>query len=278
MIKIIFVALCISLLFSPFVRCAFKNIHLELYYFFVDLYEKFKNRDDVEFNLYGVQMFIGMFGRGKTLSMTHQALKIYKRYGDRVRFISNYELKTIPYIPLINFEQLVDLGDDDSDYIGTVVLIDEISSVLNNRAFAKFPMDLLSLLMQQRKRRVFIMCSAQRQKMVDIIFRNITTYCIDCRKLWRFCNLRYYDAWEYENAPNIQMLKPIRNIWWFVRNRDFEAYDTSQMISKSMCADFISNDEAIVRAGLQTSVDAEKLNRKHLRKGYVNNEKRRIRA
>lgn len=272
MTKVLFVALLICLALSPFARCALRNIHFEIYYFIIDLIQKIKNRNDLEFNLYGVEMFIGMFGHGKTLSMTHKATKIYKHYGDRVRFISNYELKNIPYIPLINFEQLVDLGDDDSDYIGNVVLIDEISSVLNNRAFAKFPMDLLSLLMQQRKRRVFIMCTAQRQKMVDIIFRNITTYDIDCRKFWRFCNLRYYDAWDYENAPNIQVLKPIRNYWWFVRNSDFEAYDTSQMISRSMCADFISNDEAIVRAGLETSVSAEKLNKKHLRR--AKNERR----
>lgn len=266
MIKVLFVCCLICYVLSPFFRCAVANLHNEIYYSGLDLYNRIKNRNKIEFDLYGVQMFIGMFGKGKTLSMTHQCEKIYKRYGDQVRFISNYELKNIPYIPLINFEQLVDLGEDQSDYIGTVVCIDEISSVLNNRAFAKFPMDLLSLLMQQRKRRVFIMCSAQRQKMVDIIFRNITTYCIDCSKIWRFCRLRYYDAWDYENAPNIQVLKPLKTIWWFAKDKDFNAYDTSQMISKSMCEDFISNDQAIVRLGLDTSQSVEKLNKRNLRK------------
>ena len=266
MLMVIFVAFLIGFVLSPFFRCLVKNVHFVGGYSVLDLIDKFKNRNNLEFDLYGIDMFIGMFGHGKTLSMTHKANKIYKRYGNSVRFISNYELKNIPYIPLINFEQLCDLGDDESEYIGTVVLIDEISSVLNNRAFAKFPMDLLSLLMQQRKRRVYIMCSAQRQKMVDIIFRNITTYCIDCRKFWRFCNLRYYDAWDYENAPNIQVLKPKFNYWWFVRNKDFDSYDTSQMISRTACADFISNDDAIKRLGLETSASIEKINKHNLKR------------
>ena len=266
MFKVLLVSLLIGYVLSPFARCLYKNFHYSVYYFWFDLIHRLRNRNNLEFDLYGIEMFIGMFGHGKTLSMTHKANQIYKRFGDQVRFISNYELKNIPYIPLINFEQLVDLGDDDSDFIGTVVLIDEISSVLNNRAFAKFPMDLLALLMQQRKRRVFFMVSAQRQKMVDIIFRNITTYCIDCRKIWRFCNLKYYDAWDYENSPNVQLLKPIKNYWWFVRNKDYDSYDTSQMISRSSCADFISNDEAIVRLGLETSASIEKVNSKHLKK------------
>ena len=63
-----------------------------------------------------------MFGKGKTLAMTHRAESLYKRYGNSLRFISNYHLNNIPYIPLINFKQLVDLGDegDDSPYVGTV--------------------------------------------------------------------------------------------------------------------------------------------------------------
>lgn len=269
----IFVFIIIGLfIFSPFFRCFCHDLPFIGYYWVEDTIKRIKRCKDLNFNLYGVEMFISesgkMFGNGKTLSMTHKAMNIYKRYGDSVRFISNYELTEIPYIPLINFQQLVDLGTDDSDYIGTVVLIDEISSVLNNRAFAKFPLELLSLLMQQRKRRVFIMCTCQRQHMVDVIFRNITSYCIACSKWWRFVRLRYYDAWAYENSPNSQYLKPLVTTWWFCRDKDYNAYDTSQMISKSMCADFISNEEAVVRLGLDTSKDIEKLNKATIRKKY----------
>ena len=170
-----------------------------------------------------------MFGRGKTLAMTHRANALYKRYGNTLRFISNYHLNNIPYIPLINFKQLVDLGDenDDSQYVGTVVLIDEISTVLSHRNFSNFPLEMLSMLLQQRKRHIYIMCTAQRFFMVDKIWRSITTRAIDCNKIWRFANLKVYDAWDYEQAVNSGLLKPKANEWWFVRNSDYDAYDTS---------------------------------------------------
>ena len=128
MISVLIVCFIIGFVLSPFFRCFIKNFHFVCGYSVTDIIEKIINRHDITFDLYGIDMFIGMFGHGKTLSMTHKANMIYKKYGDSVRFISNYELKNIPYIPLINFEQLCDLGDDDSAYIGTVVLIDEISS------------------------------------------------------------------------------------------------------------------------------------------------------
>lgn len=107
-------------------------------------------------------MFCGKFGKGKSLSMVRQAEFLYKKYGDTITFISNIELNNIPYIPLVNFQQLVDLGETDSDIQGTVVLIDEIENVLNNRNFAKFPIALLHMLNQQRKKHVVIYCTSPR--------------------------------------------------------------------------------------------------------------------
>ena len=196
-------------------------------------------------------MFIGMFGHGKTLSMTHKARLIYKKYGNQVRFFSNYKLYDIPYIPLINFNQLVDIGEEeDSNYIGTVVLIDEIENVLSHRNFSNFPLALLHTLTQQRKKKVYILCSAQRFFMVDKLFRSITTNVYDCNKYWRFQNCLCYDAWDLENGLNSNLIRPLSNNWWFVRNIDFQSYDTSEMVLKNTAENFISNDESLVRKGL----------------------------
>lgn len=139
-------------------------------------------------------MFIGMFGHGKTLSMTHHAYNIYKRFGDKVRFISNYQLNGIPYIPLTNFNQLVGLGEiEDDPYIGTVVLIDEIENVLSHRNFANFPLALLHTLTQQRKKKVYIMCSAQR----FFIFygrQSVPIYNNQCYKLQQILALSTYGS------------------------------------------------------------------------------------
>lgn len=219
-----------------------------------DIYTYFRDKKYKEFNYFGICMFIGMFGKGKTLSMVHKANQIYAQYGDSIKFISNLDLKGIPYTPLINFEQICQIGlEEDVNRAGTVVLIDEISSVLSHRNYSNFPLEMLNVLTQQRKKKVYIMCTAQRFFMVDKLFRAITTYVVDCNKLWRFQNNKYYDAWELENATNSALLKHCSNSWFFVKNKDYHAYDTTQMISKSASTDFISNDEALRRKCLDSA-------------------------
>lgn len=255
---LLFCFLAFCFIAFPLIRVIITNLHLIGLYSLLDTILYIKDQKWKDFNLFGISMFIGMFGHGKTLSMTHQARLIYEKYGDNVRFISNYKLNDIPYIPLINFNQLVDLGEEEEEnYVGTVILIDEIENVLSHRNFANFPLPLLHMLTQQRKKRVYILCSAQRFFMVDKLWRSITTNVYNCNKFWRFQHVEEYDAWELENAMNYSMIKRKSNHWYFVRNKDYLAYDTSQMISKGSAEDFISNDESIVRRGLDASVNID---------------------
>ena len=256
MIKFLILIFFVCFALFGLVRCFVCNIHNVAFYSVWDIIDYIKNKKWKLFNLYGIDMFIGMFGHGKTLSMTHKARMIYNKYGDSVRFISNYKLIGIPYIPLINFAQLVDLGEEeDNKYVGTVVLIDEIENVLSHRNFANFPLALLHTLTQQRKKHIYIMCSAQRFFMVDKLFRSITTNVIDCKKYWRFQHVVYYDAWDYENGMNPQLIKSFASRWWFVKNGDFNCYDTEQMVSKDSAEMFISNDESLQRKGLDSVVN-----------------------
>lgn len=266
--KIVFILIFIFFyLISPFVRMFIKNIHYEYYYIFTDLAIYIKEKKWKLFGFYGIDMFIGMFGHGKTLSMVHRARLIYKQFGDSIRIFSNIELKNIPYIPLINFNQLVDLGEEeDKKYVGTIVLIDEVENVLSHRNYANFPLELLHMLTQQRKKHVYIMATAQRFFMVDKLFRSITTNAIDCKKIWRWQNVKYYDAWDYENAVNSQILRPKLNKWWFVKNIDYDSYNTELMVSKDSAENFISNNESIIRKGLDVSVNYDAIQDKHIRK------------
>ena len=296
------------LLYCGFTRCLIFNIHKALYYAGVDFYTYIKEKKWNDFNYFGIDMFIGMFGHGKTLSMTSKARKLYRKYGNSIRFVSNYELKDIPYIPLVNFNQIVNLGrealedipkyfeSDDTlplhyyddkgrvkkeyrrkvkvgmdennepiyerkiirpSYKGTVVLIDEIEDLLSHRNYASFPLQMLNTLTQQRKAHIYIMCSAQRFFMVDKLFRGITTHVIDCNKYWRFQHSVYYDAWDYENAMNPQLVKRLLSRWTFITNKDFDSYDTTQMISEDMSTQFISNEEQLTRIGLDNMVNSD---------------------
>ena len=254
--NIIIILSLIAFIIFPFLRCMLFNLHNVGIYTIYDLFMYVWHRKWRDFKCYGIDMFVGMFGHGKTLSMTHKAYKLYKKFGDSLLFVSNYELKGIPYVPLVNFNQLLQIGQDDSGkYQGTVVLIDEIEDVLSHRNYASFPLQLLNVLTQQRKKHVYIMCSAQRFFMVDKLFRAITTHVIDCNKYWRFQNMRYYDAWDYENAMTPQLVKSLASRWWFVKNKDFACYNTEQMITEDMSTKFISNEESLARIGLDNVVN-----------------------
>ena len=132
-------------------------------------------------------------------------------------------------------------------------MIDEVEDILSHRNYASFPLQMLNTLTQQRKAKIYIMCSAQRFFMVDKLFRAITTHVVDCSKHWRLQHMMYYDAWDYENAMNTQLVKQLTHKWWFVKNNDFDSYDTTQMISDDMSKNFISNEESLMRKGLDAT-------------------------
>lgn len=248
---------------SPLLRCIVRNLG-NIYFFGLKdiiLYFKEKKWEDVNIGA-GITCWIGMFGHGKSLSMCKRCQTIYDQYGDRVRFISNIHLKHIPYIELTNFNQIVKIADDpDYSYEATVVVIDEIEALLSHRNFANFPLSLLNCLMQQRKLKLRIFCTCQRWFTVDKIWRSITTDIYDCNKYWRFQHMVKYDAWDYENAMNFTSIRPIQNIWWFVKNRDYDTYDTSEMVSRQSSEDFLSNEESIVRTGLDNMANPDAVKR-----------------
>lgn len=248
--KVIIIGLVVVFAISPLFRVIVKNLHLVGIYSIVDIFTYIKYRKWDCFEEYGIHIFCGLFGHGKTLSMVHVANNLYKRYGNTIRFISNVDLKNIPYIELVNFQQLVDLGEIEDDiFQGTVVLIDEIENVLNNRNFAKFPMALLHVINQQRKKKVVFYCTSPRFFQIDKMMRQIATTVYVCDKYWRFQHIQAFDAWDYENAMNTRDIKCIKNIWWFVKNQDYTAYNTTQMISKNSAENFISNEESLKRIG-----------------------------
>lgn len=282
--EIVVIGLFCVLMSVPLVRCAVFHVKEILFYSVNDIYAYFRSRKWDDFRLFGIDLFVGMFGKGKTLTMTHRVRELYEKYGDRLRIISNYKLNGIPYVPLVNFQQLVNLnvsedppdpyeGEDDFDYhcrvlrhwfdtytdseeskiVGTVVCIDEISSVLSHRNYSNFPLELLGLLCQPRKKSVYIMCTSQRFFMVDKLFRSLTTNVYDCRKVWRFQRFSVFDGWSYENATDSSLLRPLSSGCWFVKDADYESYDTSELIDRNKAEDFMSNEDTLVRKGLESA-------------------------
>lgn len=243
MIYIILIAFVF--LACPIVPFLFKNFYLVVFYGVLDIYKYFKYKRWREFKRYGkIMCYTGLFGSGKTLSMTHFVRYLYEKYNNQevfdfeqgkwvvqhIHIISNYTLYGIPYTPLTCEEQLYNIEQPKQDI--TIVLLDEISAIFNNRDYKNFTPDLLISLLQCRHRKVLFLGSAQRFQMTDKNFRQTMETSSNCKKFWRICRVNLLDAYELENCTNPLMLKPLARQYWFVRDSDYQAYDTNEMVTK----------------------------------------------
>lgn len=214
--------------------------------------------------------YMGLFGKGKTLSAVHYVCGVYRTYNNKkvyddirkkwvvqkVHVISNVDL-AIPYERFTSLAQIVSISEryhkiDEKDGTLTVhiVLGDEFSVQLNSRNF-KSNIDplFLNTLLTCRHHHISLVYTAQRFGHVDALLRQVTSYVISCNKLWRVMVHTRYDAYELENANNPLMVKPINRYGWFIRNRDFKAYDTLACVDnlKKSCleGDMLSESEIL---------------------------------
>lgn len=239
------------LVLFPVFRCAFFHPFLLIFYLFHDFFLWIRRKQSNLCSSGQLVAYVGLFGRGKTLSAVHKVVGLYKRFDgkkvwcgrrkkivtQRIKVLSNVHLK-IPYEKLVSLQQIVQLAkgqeviDDETDVLTSIVVLgDEFSVQLNSRAFRTNidPLFLNSLL-TCRHYHLSIFYTAQRFGQVDALLRQVTSYVVECDKWWRFQRLSYYDAWELENASNPRLLSPYMRMCWFVRQRDYEAYDTLAVV------------------------------------------------
>lgn len=231
----------IILLCIKFTRCVILNAFREMVYLGLDAFTYIKEKKWNQWNGFGLNIYVGMFGKGKTLSATRYVLRKAKRY--KLNVISNIKLNGYPYTPLTNWQQIVDAPGN------TIILVDEMSTVFNARSWKDFNINLLFQLLQCRKNKKEIVGTAQRFAHVDKLLRDITYEVIDCRKVWRWQHTVHYDAWDYENCQNKDMLKRTFHKWVFINNKAYKSYDTSEIIDNAKRTDFMSNDEILAARG-----------------------------
>lgn len=271
MILVVFLVLVFALLFFPTLRCAVFHPTAALFNGVRDLYKYIRNK---EYNLCGsgeLVAYIGLFGKGKTLSAVHKVVSSYHQYDgkkvwcprrgkivtQRVKVISNVSL-SIPYEDFVSLEQIVLAAernrayDDEHDTLTvTLVLGDEFSVQMNSRNF-KTNIDplFLNTILTCRHYYISLYYTAQRFGHVDALLRQVTSYVVDCDKLWRFQRLNYFDAWDMENATSTKLVAPYRRSCWFVRDQDYNAYDTLACVGnlkKSMKEGDMMSEEEILK-------------------------------
>lgn len=100
--------------------------------------------------------------------------------------------------------------------------------------------------------------NAQRFNHVDALLRQVTTYCVECKKVWRVMVQSTYDAYTLENTTDPTAVKPMSRSGWFIKDKDFNAYDTLACVG---------NLKKKVEAGDMES-EIEIINRQNSRDNY----------
>lgn len=221
--------------------------------------------------------FVGLFGKGKTLSAVHWVVKKFLKFNDKkvydfnrkkwvtqkVHIISNVELTNVPYEKFTGLVQIVQAADrfkkidEENDTLTCVfVLGDEFSVQLNSRKFKENIDPLfLNTLLTCRHHHITLVYTSQRFNHVDALLRQVTSFVVTCDKKWRIMVHGQYDAFALENASDPTLVTPMRRFGWFIENRDYDAYDTLACVDNlaKSCqeGDMLSEDEIIA---LQQSV------------------------
>lgn len=228
--------------------------------------------------------YTALFGKGKTLSVVHYITNMYQKYNNKkvydvsrrkwvtqkVHVISNVELN-IPYEKFISLEQIVRVSDtfkeidNENDTLTvTLVLGDEFSVQMNSRSF-KSNIDplFLNTLLTCRHHHITLVYNAQRFNHVDALLRQVTSYVVNCDKVWRFQIHRYYDAYQLENASDPTLVKPFKRNGFFITDRDFNAYDTLACVGnlkKAVQSGDMMSESDILALQQNTEINPEVVN------------------
>lgn len=219
-----------------------------------DLYFYFMHKQYNEYTAGVLNCYCAHFGGGKTLSIVHYVTHLFKRYNNKkvwdrgrkrfvlqkIHIISNVDLKSCPYEPLQSLSQVVacaynnkKIDDEENTRTVVIVLLDEASVQLNSRSF-KTNIDpiFLNTLLTSRHYHISFLYSSQKFKLTDALMRSVTQNCINCKKIWRFMVQSVYDADEIEYASDPTMVKPRKRTGFFVRDFDYNSYDTLACVDK----------------------------------------------
>ena len=215
-----------------------------------------KRRGWQQFEGWGLHLYVGPFGAGKTCSMVERAYRLARRY-PQLSIVTNLRLHDFPahtrILPLSSPEDIL------SAPANTLVLIDEIGTIFNSRDFASkqaVPKILFQHLCQCRKRNMMILATTQRWNFLDKQLRDITATVNVTRSHlghpWtRICTVYTYDAVEYDLAYT-NPLYPLRANYStvYVQSDHLRGlYDTDELINNMLAAKYIDDADILTNRG-----------------------------
>lgn len=230
-----------------------------IFLFVKDVYKYFKEHENKHFHLWGLHIYLGKFGAGKTCTMVRDAYDLCCRYED-VTVLTNLKLVNFPKHTQIKelhcIQDILDAPDN------TIVLIDEIGTIFNSRDFQNnnrkgkgsepegLPKVLFQHICQVRHRHMVIFGTVQRWGFLEKQLREITNDVTVCsafpaHPFSRLITNYVYDAEEYNlfyQSP-LRPLVPLSGEVWVQTDFYRSLYDTKEMVNTMLKMDYISDEE-----------------------------------
>lgn len=198
-----------------------------------------------QFNLFGVTIFCGRQGSGKTMGIVEELERV------RQTFPKALICTNIHYIhqdlPLVDWRQLLEVRNGTD---GVVFVIDEIQNEYDNSKWKDFPEGILSVITQQRKQRIKIYLSSQVYTRVVKQIREQCFDVIECKTfLGRWTRLKCFDAEDYNTIvdnPSPERKFKLHKKWrrsFIQSNYIRNLYDSYKVVENMQKAEFINRNE-----------------------------------
>lgn len=224
-----------------------------------DVHHYYKMHENKHFHLFGLHIYLGKFGQGKTCSMVRDAYLLAKQFED-VTILTNLNISNFPDdVQILKLRCIQDILDAPDN---TIVLIDEIGTLFNSRDFQKnqrkgkgtepegLPKVLFQHICQVRHRNMVIFGTCQRWGFLEKQLREITKSVTVCsafpdhpfsRMITNYC----YDGEEYDMFYQSPMrpLEPLSVDVWVQTDFIRSLYDTKEMVSTMLTMDYVPDEE-----------------------------------
>lgn len=185
------------------------------------------------FRPYGILIFTGPQGSGKTLSAVRYVSNLVAAYPKSI-VVSNLHLNHIPYEPFLGFKKSIQTYKNGE--FGMIMLIDEIQTEFSSLESKNVSPSTLAAISQQRKRRIHIVGTSQLWTRIAKPFREQTAGAVDCDSILggkiQRNRIIDFNRCAYDINGNLTEVAYSKQFIWSRTKNDYDAYDTSTVIER----------------------------------------------